>query len=76
MMVVEDNETVYSSMSSLMENSDDKEDLNEVTLLDLQKDLETLPINRSRKLDSLLIDFSNELTSQNLMTNKMLSRQV
>lgn len=35
MMVVEDNETVYSSMSSLMENSDDKEDLNEVTLLDL-----------------------------------------
>lgn len=63
MMVVEDNETVYSSMSSLMENSDDKEDLNEVTLLDLQKDLETLPINRSRKLDSLLIDFSNELTS-------------
>ncbi|XP_049397273.1 uncharacterized protein LOC125861406 [Solanum stenotomum] len=73
MMAVEDDETVYNSIFSLMEKSDDEKDLNEVTLFDLKDDLDTLPINRLRKLAAPLIDSVDELTSENLTTSEMLS---
>lgn len=73
MMTVEDDETVYNSIFSLMAKSDDEEDLNEVTLPDLKDDLATLPINRLRKFATLLIDSVDELTSENMMISEKLN---
>ncbi|XP_015167052.1 uncharacterized protein [Solanum tuberosum] len=72
MMVVEDDETVYNSIFSLMEKSDDEEDLNEVTLFYLKDDLDTLSIKRLRKLVALLIDSVDKLTSGNYTMSDML----
>ena len=73
MMAIQDDETVYNSIFSLMAKSDNEEDLNEVTLFDLKDDLDTLSINRLRKLVALLIDSVDELTSEKLMISEKLS---
>jgi len=73
MMAIEDDENVFNSIFSLMAKSDDKEDQNEVTLLDLKDDLDSLSIKKVRKLAALLIDSVDELTSENLMISEKLS---
>ncbi|XP_015158487.1 uncharacterized protein [Solanum tuberosum] len=72
MMAVEDDEIVYNSIFSLVAKSDDEKDLNEVTLFYLKDDLDTLSINRLRKLVALLIDSVDELISKNLTISEML----
>ncbi|XP_049350219.1 uncharacterized protein LOC125814820 [Solanum verrucosum] len=73
MMAIEDDESISNSIFSLMANSDDKEDLDEVTLFYLKDDLDNLPIENLRKLAALLIDCVDERTTENLMLNKKLS---
>lgn len=73
MMVVEDDGSVFNFIFSLMAKSNNEEDLNEVTLFDLNNDLDTLPIKRLRKLVAVLIDSVDELTSENLMISEKLS---
>ncbi|KAH0665121.1 hypothetical protein KY285_026327 [Solanum tuberosum] len=71
-MAIENDENVFNSIFSLMAKSDDKDDQNEVTLLDLKDDLDSLPIKILRKLTALLIDSVDELTSENLMISEKL----
>jgi len=69
-MAIEDDESIFNSIFSLMANSDDEEDSDEVTLFDLKDDLDNLPIENLRKLVALLIDCVDERTTENLMLNK------
>ncbi|XP_049406072.1 uncharacterized protein LOC125869660 [Solanum stenotomum] len=73
MMAIKDDENVFNSIFSLMANSDDEEDSDEVTLFYLKDDLNNLPIENLRKLAALLIDCVDERTTENLMLNKKLS---
>ncbi|KAH0696719.1 hypothetical protein KY290_014118 [Solanum tuberosum] len=72
-MAIEDDENVFNTIFSLMAKSDDEEDQNEITLLDLKDDLYSLPIKNLRKLAAILIDSVDELTSKNLMLREKLS---
>ncbi|KAH0717328.1 hypothetical protein KY290_013941 [Solanum tuberosum] len=72
-MAIEDDESIFNSIFSLMANSDDEEDSDEVTLFYLKDDLDNLPIKNLRKPDALLIDCVDERTTENLMLNKKLS---
>ncbi|XP_049373989.1 uncharacterized protein LOC125839052 [Solanum verrucosum] len=73
MMAIEDNESVFNSIFSLMAKSDDEDDSDEVTLFDLKDDLDVFPVEKLRKLVSLLIDSVDERTNENLMLNEKLS---
>ncbi|KAH0689140.1 hypothetical protein KY289_016498 [Solanum tuberosum] len=73
MMAIENDESIFNSIFSLMANSDDEEDSDEVTLFDLKDDIDNLPIENLRKLAALLIDCVDEQTTENLMLNKKLS---
>ncbi|XP_049406323.1 uncharacterized protein LOC125869989 [Solanum stenotomum] len=73
MMAIEDDESIFNSIFSLMANSDNEEDSDEVTLFYLKDDLDNLPIKNLRKLVALLIDCVDERTTENLMLNKKLS---
>ena len=54
-----------------MAKFDDEEDPNEVTLFDIQNDLDTLHGKNIKKFSTLLIDFVNERTTEYLMLNKI-----
>jgi len=73
MMAIKDDESIFNSIFSLMANSDDEEDSNEVTFLDLKNDLDTLHVNKLRKLAALLIDSVVERTTKNLLLNEKIS---
>jgi len=72
-MAVKDDETVFNSIFSLMAKSDDEENQDKVTLFDLKSDTDTLSIKRLRKLDAVLIDSVDKLTSENLTISEKLS---
>ncbi|XP_049368191.1 uncharacterized protein LOC125833082 [Solanum verrucosum] len=73
MMAVKDDETVFNSIVSLMEKSNDEENQYEVTLFYLKSDLDTLSIKRLRKLVTVLIDSVDELTTENMIISEKLS---
>ncbi|XP_015169753.1 uncharacterized protein [Solanum tuberosum] len=73
MMAIEDDESIFNSIFSLMVKFDDDEDPYKVTLFDLKDDLDTFPVEKLRKLAALLIDSVDERTTENLMLNEKLS---
>lgn len=72
-MAAKDDETVFISIFSLMSNSDNERNQDEVTLFDLKNDLGTLSIKRLIKHVVVLIDPVDELTSDNMMLNEKLT---
>lgn len=59
-------------MFSLMAKSDDENDEDGVTLLDIKKNLYTLFVRRLRKLANIFIDFVKELTTEKDSMNSSL----
>lgn len=57
MMAIEDNESIFNFVCSLMEISDDEEDPNEVTLFGIKNDLDTLHVINFRNFLPRLLTF-------------------
>ncbi|KAH0717219.1 hypothetical protein KY285_013250 [Solanum tuberosum] len=72
MMAVKDNEDIFNSIFSLTAKTDDEDDKNEVTLLDLKGDIDTLSIKSLRKLPIVLIDSVDELTNEKMVLSENL----
>ena len=72
MISIEDYESVFNSIFSLMAKFDDDEDSNEVTLFELKDDLDNFPEDNLRKLAALLIGSMDESTTENLTLNEKL----
>ena len=66
-------ESVFNSIFSLMAKSDDEEDLNEVTFIELKDDQDNLLAENLRKLASLLIDYADDCSTEKLILNEKLS---
>lgn len=50
MMTIEDDKSVFNSIFSLMEKSDDEEDSNEANIFELKDDVDNLLVENLRKL--------------------------
>lgn len=62
MVVIQDEANIFNDMFSLIEKSNDED---EVTLLNINRNLNTLFVRRLKKLDNILIDSVIELTTEN-----------
>ena len=71
MMAIEDDESIFNSIFSLMEKCDDEEDTNEVTVFHIKNDLDTLHVVNLGKLSTLLIDFVDERTTETIILNEI-----
>ena len=70
-MAIEDDESIFNSIFSLMEKCDDEEDTNEVTVFHIKNDLDTLHVVNLGKLSTLLIDFVDERTTETIILNEI-----
>ena len=73
MMAIEDYESVFNSIFSLMAKSDDEDNTHEVTLFELKDDLGNLYAESLRKLVALLIDSVDKQSTENIMLTEKLS---
>lgn len=72
MLVIQNEANIFDGMFSLMAKSDDENDEDGVTLLDIKKNLYTLFVRRLRKLANIFIDFVKELTTEKDSMNSSL----
>ena len=62
MVAVHEEETVFNEMFALMDHTEDEEEDNQVTLLDMKNDLDKYSLKKLRTLAKVMIDFVIELT--------------
>lgn len=72
MLVIQNEANIFDGMFSFMAKSDDENDEDGVTLLNIKKNLYTLSVRRLRKLANILIDFVKELTTEKDSMNSSL----
>ncbi|XP_069151990.1 intracellular protein transport protein USO1-like [Solanum lycopersicum] len=64
MVAVHEEETVFNEMFSLMAHTENEEEDNQVTLLDMKNDLDKYSLKKLRTLAKVMIDSVIELTSE------------
>ena len=64
MVVIQDEENVFNEMFSFMDQSNEEDDEDKVSLLDSKQNLNTYSLKRLRRLPNVLIDFVIELSSE------------
>ena len=64
MVVVQDEDNIFNEMFSFMDQLDDEDDEDKVTLLDFKKNMNTYSLKRLTKLENVLINSVIELTSE------------
>ena len=64
MVVVHEEETVFNEMFALMSHTENEEEDNQVTLLDMKNDLDKYSLKKLRTLAKVMINFVIELTSE------------
>ena len=72
MLVIQNEANIFDGLFSFMAKSDDENDEDGVTLLNIKKNLYTLSVRRLRKLANILIDFVKELTTEKDSMNSSL----
>ena len=64
MVAVHEEETIFNEMFALMAHTENDEEDNQVTLLDMKNDLDNYSLKKLRTLAKVRIDFVIELTSE------------
>ena len=72
MMVVHEDEPIFSEMFALMAHSENEDDEDKVTLLGMKHDLNTYSLKKLRTLANVMIDSVIELTSERDIMNAQL----
>nr|XP_010318127.1 uncharacterized protein LOC104646422 [Solanum lycopersicum] len=69
MVVVHEEETIFNEMFAFMAHSENEEEENKVTLLDIKHDLNIYSLKKLRTLANVMIDSVIELTSERTIMN-------
>ncbi|XP_069155731.1 uncharacterized protein [Solanum lycopersicum] len=69
MVVVHEEETIFNEMFAFMDHSENEEEEDKVTLLDMKHDLNTYSLKKLRTLANVMIDSVIELTSEGDIMN-------
>ncbi|XP_069151836.1 uncharacterized protein [Solanum lycopersicum] len=69
MVVVHEEETIFNEMFAFMAHSENEDDEDKVTLLDMKHDLNTYSLKKLRTLANVMIDSMVELTSERYIMN-------
>ena len=69
MVVVHEEETIFNEMFAFMAHTENEEEDDKVTLLDMKHDLNNYSLKKLRTMAKVMIDFVIELTSERDIMN-------